>query len=105
MAADEFVGLMAQVGSVGDPLVHTQHLIGISKWQKISDEEIIGHHQLRTSHQRYSSGDLRTVERKGRGHAMMRHFYRKINGQWKLAGLRPTLRWNEIEFDRAARTY
>ena len=100
MPAEEFVRVMSHIGFVGDPLVHTQHHIGASKWAKISDDEAVGHHQLRAAHQRYTALDRKTVENKGHGHAMVKHFYRKVDGEWKLAGLRPTVRWNEFEFER-----
>lgn len=91
---------MSHAGFLGDPLVHTQHHIGASKWQKLSDDEVIGYHQLRAAHQRYTGPDLKVVENKGHGHAMIKHWYRKVNGDWKLAGLRPTVRWNEFEFEQ-----
>ena len=100
MPAEDFVGIMSHVGFVGDPLVHTQHHIGASKWQKVSEEEVIGQHQLASSHQRYGTADLKTVENKGHGHAMVTLYYRKIDGEWKLSGLRPTVRWNELEFEK-----
>ncbi len=103
MPASDFVGILSHIGFVGDPLVHTQHHIGASKWQKISSEEVIGHHQLRAAHQRYTNLDLNVVENKGHGHAMVKHYYRKVNGEWKLAGLRPAVRWNEFEFDKGLR--
>lgn len=91
---------MSHAGFLGDPLIHTQHHIGASKWQQISAEEILGQHQLRAAHQRYTGLDNQTVENKGHGHAMIKHWYRKVDGQWKLAGLRPTVRWNEFEFEK-----
>jgi len=100
MPSEEFVAMMSHTGFVGDPLVHTQHHIGASKWQKISNEEVIGHHQLRAAHQRYTSPDLVTVENKGHGHATIKHIYKKIDGVWKFAGLRPRVRWNEYAFDK-----
>ena len=103
MPANDFVDIMSHVGFVGDPLVHTQHHIGASKWRKIADDYVIGHHQLRAAHQRYTSLDLKVVENKGHGHALVQHHYRKVHGEWKLAGLRPTVRWNEYEFDKIFR--
>lgn len=47
MPASDFVGIMSHIGFVGDPLVHTQHHLGASKWRKISNEEAVGYHQLR----------------------------------------------------------
>lgn len=105
MPAEEFVRVMSNIGFVGDPLVHTQHHIGASKWAKISDEEAIGHHQLRAAHQRYTALDRKTVENKGHGHAMVTHFYRKVDGQWKLAGLRPTVRWHELDFEKVIKGF
>lgn len=105
MAADEFVNIMSNVGFVGDPLVHTQHHIGASKWQKMSDHSVVGHHQLRAAHQRYTAPDMRIVENKGHGHAVIRLHYTKMEGEWKLAGLRPTVRWNEFEYDKIFRGF
>lgn len=105
MSREEFVSIMSHVGLVGDPLVHTQHHIGASKWQKISEEEAVGYHQLRAAHQRYTGPDRRLVENKGHGYAMIKHFYRRIDGEWKLGGLRPTIRWNEFEAERIFRGF
>lgn len=105
MSAEDFVGIMSHVGFVGDPLVHTQHHIGASKWQKLSEEEAVGYHQLRAAHQRYTAPDRRRVENKGHGHAMVKHFYRKVDGEWKLQGLRPTILWNEFEAERIFRGF
>ncbi|MCJ1479891.1 hypothetical protein MMC06_000045 [Schaereria dolodes] len=100
MPAEEFVAMMSQPGFLGDPLIHTQHHIGASKWEKLSDDDAVGYHQLRAAHQRYTSLDMKTVENKGHGHAMIKHVYKRVNGEWKFAGLRPTVRWNEFEFEK-----
>ena len=57
MPATDFVGIMSHIGFVGDPLVHTQHHIGASKWQKISDEEVVGFHQLRVCTEPFDVSD------------------------------------------------
>ena len=100
MPADEFMEMVSSQGFLGDALIHTQHHIGASKWEKLSDEEVIGYHQLRAAHQRYTGPDMQTVENKGHGHAMIKHTYKKVDGEWKFAGLRPTVRWNEFEFEK-----
>lgn len=46
-------------------LVHSQHYIRAFNWQKFSEEEVFGHHQLRTAHQ----------QDKGHG---IKHCYRKF---------------------------
>ena len=94
------MGVISHAGFLGDPLIHTQHHLGASKWEKLSEEEVIGHHQLRAAHQRYTGPDKQTVENKGHGHALIKHWYRKVDGEWKLAGLRPSVRWNEFEFEK-----
>jgi len=100
MSQDEFVGMVSSHGFVGDPLVDTQHFIGGSKFEKISDTAAFGDHQIRAAHQRYTDKDKKKVEAKGHGHAVIRHNYQLIDGTWKLAGLRPTVRWNEYEFEK-----
>lgn len=100
MPVEEFMEMVSSQGFLGDALIHTQHHIGASKWEKVSDEEVLGYHQLRAAHQRYTGPDMQTVENKGHGHAMIKHTYKKIDGEWKFAGLRPTVRWNEFEFEK-----
>jgi scytalone dehydratase len=85
---------------VGDPLVDTQHFIGASKYEVITNDHVIGKHQLRAAHQRYTGPDKTSVEAKGHCHALMQHTYVKIEGEWKLAGLKPKIYWSEFDFDK-----
>ena len=73
--------------------------------EKVSEDEAVGYHQLRAAHQRYTAPDRRLVENKGHGHAMVKHFYRRIGGEWKLGGLKPTIRWNEFEAEQIFRGF
>ncbi|KAJ3547105.1 hypothetical protein NM208_g773 [Fusarium decemcellulare] len=100
MPAKEFVAMVSDQGFLGDPLVDTQHFIGASKYQLLSDDLAEGTHQLRAAHQRYTRPDKKTVEAKGHAHAVVRHTYKRINGEWKLAGLTPSVYWNEFEFEK-----
>lgn len=92
--------MVSDEGFVGDPLVDTQHFIGASKFERLSDIEVVGYHQLRAAHQRYKNLDKKEVEAKGHGHAVIRHSFKNIDGKWRLAGLKPTVRWNEFDFGR-----
>ena len=92
MPRDEFIDTMRRYGFVGDPLIKTQHQIGASKWQKENDDYVIGYHQLRAAHQRYSAADMRTIENEGNGHSLVQMFYRRLQGEWKIAGMKPTVR-------------
>ncbi|EAW19337.1 scytalone dehydratase arp1 [Aspergillus fischeri NRRL 181] len=99
MSAEDFMAMVTDIDFLGDPTIKTQHLLGESWWEKISDTEVIGHHQLRAAHQVYTDSTLQTVKLKGHGHATNEHYYRKIDGVWKFAGLKPTVRWNEYQFE------
>ncbi|GAD99565.1 conidial pigment biosynthesis scytalone dehydratase Arp1 [Paecilomyces variotii No. 5] len=100
MPADEFVGMMSSPKFLGDPLVRTQHLMGAAKYEQLSETEIIGHHQIRAAHQRYTSNHRLVVEERGHGHSYVKHWYKKIDGCWKLAGVCPRVYWNEHNFDK-----
>ncbi len=104
MPADEFVTMASDPAVLGDPLLKTQHFIGGTKWEKVSDDEVVAYHQLRVPHQRYTDDSFKTVEVKGHAHSTNKHWYRKINGVWKFAGLSPDIRWCEYDFDRVFAT-
>lgn len=84
---------------LGNQLLRTQHFVGASRWEKVSDTEIIGHHQLRVPHQVYTDASLKEVKVKGHAHSHNQHWYRKVDGVWKFAGLAPNIRWSEYDFD------
>ncbi|EGX92290.1 conidial pigment biosynthesis scytalone dehydratase Arp1 [Cordyceps militaris CM01] len=100
MSADDFVAMVSDDDFLGDPCVKTQHLLGATRWERISATEIIGHHQLRAAHQVYTAPDLKTVKLHGHSHATNKHYYTKVDGVWKFAGLAPLVRWNEHDFEK-----
>lgn len=103
LPSSEYLAMISSTHVLGDPLLRTQHFIGQSKWEKVSEEEVIGYHQMRVPHQRYTGdekGGLGETKLKGHAHGMNKHWYRKIEGSWKFAGLAPVIRWGEFEFDR-----
>jgi len=85
---------------LGNPLLKTQHFIGGTKWEKVSEDEIIGWHQLRVPHQKYTDATMSEVAVKGHAHSTNQHWYKKIDGEWKFAGLNPEIRWSEFDFDK-----
>ncbi|QLI71127.1 Scytalone dehydratase-like protein Arp1 [Metarhizium brunneum] len=99
MSADDFMAMVSNDDFLGDPCVKTQHLIGATYWERVSESKVIGHHQLRAAHQVYTSPDLKTVKLRGHSHATNEHYYVKSNGVWKFAGLKPEVRWNEYKFE------
>ncbi|KAI0141981.1 Scytalone dehydratase [Pestalotiopsis sp. NC0098] len=100
MPAEEFIAMISDKAVLGDPLLMTQHFIGGTKWEKISDTEVIGVHQLRVPHQRYTDETRTVVAVKGHAHSTNTHWYRKVDGEWKFAGLCPEIRWGEFDFDK-----
>jgi len=100
MPADEFVKMASDPKVLGDKRLMTQHFIGGTKWEKVSDDEIIGYHQLRVPHQKYSDETRQHVAVKGHAHSYNTHWYKKVNGVWKFAGLNPDIRWAEYDFDK-----
>lgn len=103
MPAEAYIRMVSDGGFLGDPLVKTQHLLGATWWERLSDTEVVGHHQLRAAHNRFTDTTFQRVDRRGHGHATNEHFYRKVDGVWKFAGLRPKVRWNEYDFERIFR--
>lgn len=99
MPAEKYMALVTHPGFLGDPRIKTQHLLGQTWWEKVSDTEVIGHHQLRAAHQVYTDVDMQEVKLRGHGHATNEHYYRKIDGVWKFAGLKPDVKFNELRFD------
>lgn len=100
MPADEYVAMASDPHVLGDPLLKTQHFIGASRWEKVSDTEVVGWHQLRVPHQRYTDDTRTEVAIKGHAHGTNQHWYRKIDGLWKFAGLAPEIRWGEFDFEK-----
>jgi scytalone dehydratase len=100
MPAEEFVAMISSPAVLGDPLLMTQHFIGGTKWEKVSDTEVIGVHQLRVPHQRYTDETRTGVAVKGHAHSTNTHWYKKVNGVWKFAGLNPEIRWGEYDFEK-----
>ena len=99
LPAAEYVAMASDPHVLGNPLLKTQHFIGSSKWEYVSETEAIGWHQLRVPHQRYTDESRKEVAVKGHAHGSNQHWYKKIDGVWKFAGLAPIIRWGEFDFE------
>lgn len=100
MPAEEFVRMASDPHVLGDPTLKTQHFIGGTRWEKVSYTDAIGYHQLRVPHQKYTDASCKEVVVKGHAHSFNKHWYKKIDGVWKFAGLAPEIRWFEYDFDK-----
>lgn len=43
---------------------------------------------------------MKEVLVKGHAHSFNMHWYNKVDGVWKFAGLNPDIRWTEYEFEK-----
>ena len=100
MPAEDFIAMASDPKVLGDPRLKTQHFCGASKFEKVSDTEITGYHQLRVPHQKYTDATCTEVSVKGHAHSTNTHWYKKVDGVWKFAGLSPDIRWFEYDFDK-----
>ncbi len=100
MPAEEYLKMASDPKVLGDPLLMTQHFIGGTTWIQISPTEIKGYHQLRVPHQKYTDETRTKVAVKGHAHSYNEHWYQKVDGVWKFAGLNPDIRWGEYDFDK-----
>lgn len=76
----------------GNELVLTQHLVGASKWEKVSDSEIHGFHQMRSRTSRVVDIDSGATAVENDRSTVVKHLYVLVDGQWKLGGIKPLLR-------------
>jgi scytalone dehydratase len=95
ISPDEYVTILSGNNLLGDPRVKTQHLTGGSSWEFLSDGSVHVWHQIRVAHQRYVDEELSAVANKGHAHGATQHWYRKIEGAWKIEGVIPKLEWFE----------
>ncbi|KAK1720440.1 Scytalone dehydratase [Colletotrichum acutatum] len=102
MPAEDYVAMMSSTPMLGSPLLKTQHLVGASRWEKISETEVVGYHQLRVPHQKYTDETFKHVAVKGHAHSSNKHWYKKVDGVWKFAGLSPKMLMTEYDFAAVA---
>ncbi|EMC98687.1 hypothetical protein BAUCODRAFT_119992 [Baudoinia panamericana UAMH 10762] len=100
MPAEEYLAMASDPRVLGDPLLMTQHFCGATKWEKTGEDEITGYHQLRVPHQKYTDKSRTKVAVKGHAHSYNTHWYKRIDGVWKFAGLNPDILWSEYDFDK-----
>lgn len=98
LTPDAYVAILSDVKVLGSKRLKTQHLLGASKWERLSDESVLVSHQIRAAHQRFADDGLSEVATKGHAHGVVQHWYRKIEGAWKLEGVAPHPNWSEYDF-------
>jgi len=99
MPSSEFVQMASSPHFLGNPLIKTQHFIGLGSYRKLTDDEVEAVVQIRVAHQRYTDESLSDVAVKGHDHGTGTMWFKKIDGVWKFAGLRPNRRWAEFNME------
>ncbi|KAF2133648.1 putative scytalone dehydratase [Dothidotthia symphoricarpi CBS 119687] len=89
LPAEEFVTMASNPHFLGNPLLKTQHFVGASKWDLLDNGGMIGHHQMRVAHQKYTDDTMVKVAIKGHAH-----------GKCTFAGIEPDIRWFEYDYDK-----
>ena len=87
MAVTEYLRIVASSDGLGDLDLKTQHLLGATRWERVSETEVIGHHQIQMA--------LQKGQRSGSSHATYEHYYKRIGEDWKLAGVKPRVWWSK----------
>ncbi|KFX92687.1 hypothetical protein V490_05238 [Pseudogymnoascus sp. VKM F-3557] len=109
MAAESFVAMVSSPGFLGDPLLKTQHLLGACEWEKVDDNFVIARQQLRAGHLRFEDETHKVEKQRGHSHATNEFYLRRVwvkdvagdqeQLEWRWAGLKPEVRWNEYDFE------
>jgi scytalone dehydratase len=100
MPAQEFLGMASNERVLGNQRLKTQHFVGATKWVQNSEDEITGYHQMRVAHQKYADDDLKEVAVKGHAHGKATIWYRKVDGDWRFAGIQPDIHWSEYDHEK-----
>lgn len=95
ISPDEYVAILKKI--IGDERLKTQHFLGASRWERLSDDSVHVWHQARVAHQRYTDVNLTEVVNKGHGHGVVQHWYKKINEVWKIEGSASSAEWTEYD--------
>ena len=97
LTPNEFVAIHADAKVIGSKRLKTQHFIGAQKMERLSDGSVHVWNQVRVAHQLYVDEDLAVVANKGHAHGSTEHWYRKIEGVWKLEASKSNLNWTEYD--------
>lgn len=87
MSADAFVAMASSATGIGDPDIVSQHFLGSSKVRKLSPTSATAWRQMRAAHMRITQNPRKEIA-KGHAHGALQFFYEKVDGRWKISGLR-----------------
>lgn len=97
----DFVNEFLSPEHLGRQTLLTQHLLGQPYFKSVSEDEIIVEWQQIAGHGRWIQGShplKKQVDRTSDGKSYMEQKLIKINGDWKITGLKPSLLYEIGEF-------
>lgn len=97
LTPDAYVAILSDKKLLGGQRLKTQHLLGGARWERLSNNSVTAEHQIRVAHQRYTKDDLKEVANKGHAHGATQHWYKKVDGVWKLEGVQPMMGFTEYD--------
>jgi scytalone dehydratase len=99
LTADQFVKLSSNANRLGG-IVDCTHHVGASKFERTGPDTVTGHQQVFVEYKRYKNMEKKgdEVEATGEGLTMMLHYYQKVDGKWKLEGVKPRVRMSQFNF-------
>ncbi|PQE04067.1 Scytalone dehydratase protein [Rutstroemia sp. NJR-2017a BVV2] len=107
-AADAFVEEWLGPVHLGVKALATQHLLGIPYFKKVTEEEIVVEWQQMASHGRRIAGEdfahpMCKIGEISDGRSWMQHTLVKVDGQWRVAVIKPEVLYHTGDFRRVGR--
>ncbi|KAE8346120.1 hypothetical protein BDV24DRAFT_158917 [Aspergillus arachidicola] len=105
-SAERFASAWIAEDQLGNPVLATQHLLGQPYFISVSDNAITVQWQQLASHARWvgtSRGAHGKVSEPSDGRSFMTQQFIKLDGQWKIAALTPSLLYQSGDFSRVRR--
>lgn len=99
---EEFIAGFLSPERLGNEKLLTQHLLGQGYFKSVSASEIVVEWQQIAGHGRWIDGSppsKKQVDRTCDGKSYMEQRYTKIDGYWKIAGLKPSLLYGVGELE------
>ncbi|CAK7229503.1 hypothetical protein SBRCBS47491_007269 [Sporothrix bragantina] len=104
--SDEFAALWLSEEHLGLKPLATQHLLGQPYFKSVTEDEIVVQWQQLASHGRRTDDKTDTsavITETSDGRSYMEHRFIRVDGQWKITGITPSLLYQTGDFMRIRR--
>ncbi|KAL1895031.1 hypothetical protein Sste5346_005451 [Sporothrix stenoceras] len=100
--SDEFIAEFLSPNLLGNEKLLTQHFLGQCYVKSASKDEIVVEWQQVAGHGRWIEGSnslKKQVDKTNDGKSYMQQRYTKLNGRWKITGLKPSILYEIGDFN------